>query len=83
MSAYVLTHLAKADIFDIWSHIAEHNEIAADRVEQAVYDACAFLAEEALSGHTRPDLTEHPTHSPAAAMTARDIRKLTISFEET
>jgi len=39
MSAYALTPLAKADIFDIWSFIAEGSEKAADRVEQAIYDA--------------------------------------------
>lgn len=60
MSAYVLTPLAKADIFDIWAYIAENNEPAADRVEQAIYDACAFLAEGPLCGHTRPDLTSRP-----------------------
>jgi plasmid stabilization system protein ParE len=43
MSAYALTPLAKADIFDIWSYIAEDSEDAADRVEGAIYDACAFL----------------------------------------
>ena len=57
MSAYVLTPLAKADIFDIWAYIAEDNETAADRVEQAIYDACAFLAGGPLRGHTRPGLT--------------------------
>jgi len=57
MSAYVLTPLARADIFDIWVYIAENNETAADRVEQAIYDACAFLAEGPQRGHTRPDLT--------------------------
>jgi plasmid stabilization system protein ParE len=57
VSAYVLTPLAKADIFDIWVYIAENNETAADLVEQAIYDACAFLAEGPLRGHTRADLT--------------------------
>ena len=33
------------------------NEDTADRVEQALYDACAFLAECAMRGHFRPDLT--------------------------
>jgi plasmid stabilization system protein ParE len=42
MSAYVLTPLAKAGIFDIWAYIAENSESAAGRVEQAIYDACAF-----------------------------------------
>ena len=60
MSAYVLTPLAKADIFDIWAYIAENSEPVAARVEQAIYDACAFLAEGPLRGHTRPDLTTRP-----------------------
>jgi plasmid stabilization system protein ParE len=57
MKAYALTPLAKADIFDIWSYIAEDSEAAADRVEQAIYDACAFVAEAPLRGHSRPGLT--------------------------
>jgi len=57
MSGYALTPLAKADIFDIWSYIATESENAADRVEQAIYNACAFLAEGHLRGHFRPDLT--------------------------
>jgi plasmid stabilization system protein ParE len=60
MRAYLLTPLAKADIFDIWIYIAENSETAAERVEQAIYDACSFLAEGPLRGHTRPDLTPHP-----------------------
>jgi plasmid stabilization system protein ParE len=57
MSAYVLTPLAGADLFDIWAYIAENSEIAAERVEQAIYDACGLLAETPLRGHTPPDLT--------------------------
>ncbi len=57
MNAYVLTPLAKADIFDIWAYIAENSETAADRVEEAIYQACGFLAQGPLRGHTRPDLT--------------------------
>ena len=57
MSVYVLTPLAKSDIFDIWSYIADDSEDAADRVEQAIYDACAFVAEAPMRGHSRPDLT--------------------------
>ncbi|MGA2904227.1 MAG: type II toxin-antitoxin system RelE/ParE family toxin [Candidatus Korobacteraceae bacterium] len=57
MSGYALTPLAKADIFDIWSYIAADSENAADRVEEAIYEACAFLAEGHLRGHSRPDLT--------------------------
>jgi len=57
MTAYVLTPLAKADIFDIWSYIAGDSENAADRVEQAIYEACAFVGESPLRGHFRSDLT--------------------------
>jgi plasmid stabilization system protein ParE len=56
MSVYVLTPRAKADIFDIWSYIAGDNADAADRVEQAIYAACAFVAESPMRGHFRPDL---------------------------
>jgi len=58
MSAYDLTQLAKGDIFEIWSYIANDNEDAAERVEQAIYDACEFIAESPLRGHTCKDLTK-------------------------
>jgi antitoxin ParD1/3/4 len=60
MNAYVLTPLAKADIFDIWTYIAENSETAADQVEQAIYEAFGFLAQGPLRGHSRPDLTPRP-----------------------
>jgi len=57
MSLYVLTPLAKADIFEIWSYIADDSETTADRIEQAIYDACAFIAEAPMRGHSCSDLT--------------------------
>ncbi|MGI8990192.1 MAG: type II toxin-antitoxin system RelE/ParE family toxin [Bryobacteraceae bacterium] len=57
MSAYALTPRAKADIFDIWFYIAEDSQDAANRVERAIYDACAFVADTPLRGHSRPGLT--------------------------
>lgn len=57
MSAYALTPLAKADIFDLWRYIAARSEENANRVEQAIYDACAFVAEAPNRGHSRSDLT--------------------------
>jgi plasmid stabilization system protein ParE len=60
MSDFVLTPLAKADIFEIWSYIAEANEEAADRVERAIYDACAFVADGLMRGHFHHDLTTRP-----------------------
>ena len=53
MSDYDLTPLAKADLFEIWAYIAEHNEAAADRVEQSIYDACKFVAESPMRGENR------------------------------
>jgi len=57
---YRLTPRAKADLRSIWSYIAYDNVGAADRVEAAIYDACAFLAMALLRGHSRQDLTKLP-----------------------
>ena len=57
MSGYALTPTAKADIFNIWSHIGDDSEDAANRVEQAIYDACSFVAKAPMRGHSRTDLT--------------------------
>ena len=57
MSGYLLTPLAEADVFEIWAYFAENSQIIADRVEQAIYDACALLAQGPSRGHWRPDLT--------------------------
>ena len=57
MSAYFLTPLARTDIFDIWSYISADSEVAADLVEQAIYDACSFVSKAPLRGHFRADLT--------------------------
>jgi len=60
MGNYVLTPLAKADIFHIWTYTAADNEDAANHVEQAIFDACAFVADAPMRGHTRPGLTTRP-----------------------
>jgi plasmid stabilization system protein ParE len=60
MSVYFLTPLARADIFEIWIYIADYSEDAADQVERAIYDACEFVSEAPLRGHSRPDLTARP-----------------------
>jgi plasmid stabilization system protein ParE len=57
MIAYAPTPLAKTDVFHIWSYIAGNSVDAADRVEQAIYEACASVAEAPLRGHSGPDLT--------------------------
>jgi plasmid stabilization system protein ParE len=60
MSGYVLTPLATADVFHIWIYISRHNQNAADRVEQAIFEACAALAEAPMRGRRRPELTARP-----------------------
>jgi len=57
MSGYALTPTSKADIFNIWSYIADDSEDAANRVEQAIYNACSFVATAPMRGHSRTDLT--------------------------
>jgi plasmid stabilization system protein ParE len=57
MSDYVLTSLAKVDIFEIWAWIAEDSEDAAERGEHAIYEACEFVAVSPLRGHSHQDLT--------------------------
>ncbi len=60
MSGYRFTPQAAYDLFEIWSYIARDNLEAANRVEDAVYKACAFLAEGPLRGTVREDLTKLP-----------------------
>ena len=60
MIGYRLTRKAKADLRSIWSYIAVDSVEAADRVEEAIYDACAFVAEAPLRGHSRKDVTKLP-----------------------
>ena len=57
MIEYALTPLAKVDIFEIWSYISEDSESAADRAEQATYDACLFVAEDSYARPLQSDLT--------------------------
>jgi plasmid stabilization system protein ParE len=38
-------------------NIADDNEDPANRVEQAIYGASAFVAEAPMRAHSRPDLT--------------------------
>ncbi len=60
MSSYRLTLQAVEDLFEIWSYIAVDDADAANSVEAAIYEACAFLAESPLAGRRREDLTSLP-----------------------
>jgi antitoxin ParD1/3/4 len=60
MSRCQFTPQAVEDLFEIWTYIAGDNLDAANRVEDAVYEACGFLAEGPLRGKIREDLTNLP-----------------------
>lgn len=60
MTPYRFTPEASADLFEIWSYIAADNREAADRVENAVHEACALIARSPLAGQVRGDLTALP-----------------------
>ena len=60
MSRYRFTPQAVDDLFEIWTYIARDNVEAANRAEDAVHEACDFLAAGPLRGRTRGDLTKLP-----------------------
>jgi antitoxin ParD1/3/4 len=60
MRTYVFTPEAEDDLFGIWSHIAQDNLEAANRVETQIYMACEFLSSKPQAGHVRQDLTALP-----------------------
>ena len=57
MSGYRLTPSAENDLFEIWCYIAQDSLDAANRVEEAIFDACGLLAKSVRAGRRRPDLT--------------------------
>ena len=57
MSALRSDASCKSRYFSPLVYVAEDSEDAANLVEQAIYDACAFVAEAPARGHSRPDLT--------------------------
>lgn len=50
--SYQFTPQAIDDLFEIWSYIARDSPDAANRVEESVYQACAFLADSPLAGRS-------------------------------
>ena len=60
MSEYQFTPQAVDDLFEIWAFIARDNVGAANRIEEAVYEACELLAEGPFRGSVREDLTRLP-----------------------
>lgn len=60
MSGYQFTPQALSDLFNIWTFIAQDNLAASDRVEEAMFRACEFLADSPRAGQVRSELTRHP-----------------------
>src|SRR3954470_7323537 len=60
MMGYRFTPQAADDLFEIWSYIASDNLDTANRVEDAILAACAFLTDSPLAGRARDDLTSLP-----------------------
>lgn len=60
MNRYRFSPQADEDLFQIWAFIARDSIDAANRVESAIYEACAFVAASPTRGHTRRDLTALP-----------------------
>lgn len=60
MTSYRLSREAFQDLIEIWNHIASDSLGAAERVEEAIYDACQSIASMPLAGVTRKDLTSRP-----------------------
>ena len=69
MSAYVLTPLAKAGIFDIWGYSAENSESAADRV--------AVLDVEPLPAYT---IVYRPTRSHFKSLPFCTASETSVAF---
>src|SRR5260370_5521662 len=63
MSSNGFTPQAIDDLVEIWSYIGTDDVDAADRVEEAIYAACAFLTNSPLAGRVRDDLTPCPSVS--------------------
>ena len=55
-----ITVEAKADIQEIWLHIAQDNPTAANSVEEDIYSACQWVAQRPGVGHRRRSLTRAP-----------------------
>jgi plasmid stabilization system protein ParE len=60
MSSYQFTPQALGDLLDIWNFIGQDNPTVADRVDEAIFGACNFLADSPLAGRIRKELTLLP-----------------------
>jgi len=58
MFPYVLSPDALQDLQDIWDFIASDNVVAADKLEDELFEAFEMLAKRPGMGHARSDLAE-------------------------
>ena len=58
------TLLAEEDLIDIWVHIAQDNEKAADELLDEIEKRCTLLSEFPHMGQKRPDIAPELHHSP-------------------
>jgi toxin ParE1/3/4 len=56
--SYKISPRADANIDEIWTHIAQDDQRAADRLEQALHEAMEQLGRMPGLGHRRPDASE-------------------------
>jgi toxin ParE1/3/4 len=56
MAEIILDTAAKADLLEIWQHIAEDNLAAADRVLDQIWDGMRVIARFPMGGTARPEL---------------------------
>jgi len=52
------THRARADLLDIWIHIARQNLPAADQVYDRIEEKCRLLRDHPQLGPARPEVAE-------------------------
>ena len=50
------TRRARAELLDIWSHVAERDPVEADSVLDRIEAGCAVLREHPRFGRARPDI---------------------------
>lgn len=58
MAQVRFTRRARADLLDIWSHVAERDPVEADSVLDRIEAGCTILREHPRTGRTRPDIGE-------------------------
>ena len=59
MRLYTFAPSARADLIDIWGHVAQSDPDAADRLIDSLYERSSLLGRQPLMGELRPDLRDH------------------------